>query len=365
MSLPDFRRVAILGAGNGGRALAAWHRHQGHEVILWNRRWDHLPELVRTRTLRLSGQAEIEAADIGLAGSLADAVRGADLVMVVTTADAHRSLLAEAAPHLKPDAWVMLHPGRTGGALEVRAVLDEILPGNRIGVCESQSLVFACRARSDCEIDIIGIKECVPVAALPSARTDEIVARLSRILPGMTPAASVLHTGFENIGAILHPAITLFNVGLIDRGQDFRFYADSSESVVEFVQRLDEERLRLGWAYGIQLTSLFDWIARAYPQSHGDTLLERMASNPAYSTIMGPRSFTARHITEDIPTGLVPYVSFADAAGVDLPLMRSLICIAGVLARRDFWATGRTLSRLGLRGASAAAIRRELHLLAA
>jgi len=239
------------------------------------------------------------------------------------------------------------------------------LPGNRIGVCESQSLVFACRARSDCEVNIIGIKDCVPVAALPASRTAEIVARLSPILPGMMAAPSVLHTSFENIGAILHPAITLFNVGLIDRGQEFRFYADSSEAVTEFVQRLDEERLRLGWAYGVQLTPLIDWIARAYPDSHGETLLERMRSNPAYSTIIGPRSFTARHISEDIPTGLVPYVSFADAAGIDLPLMRSLICIAGVLAKRDFWATGRTLARLGLKGATRAEIRRELDLTAA
>ena len=355
-----FPRVAILGAGHGGRAFAAYIRLQNRSLHLWNRRWDHLPELVRTRTLRLTGEATGEAHDIILCTSLAEAVRDADLVMVITTADAHRSVIEAAAPYLKADAWVMLHPGRTGGALEVRAALDALRPGNHIGVCESQSLVFACRAVSDCEINVIGIKECVPVAALPAHRTPEAVELLSELLPGMVAAPSVLHTSFENIGAVLHPAITLFNIGLIDRGQEFHFYSDSSVAVANFVQKLDEERLLLGEAYGLKLTSLFDWIRRAYPNSHGDTLLERMRSNPAYSTIIGPRGFDARQITEDIPTGLVPYVSFAEAAGVELPLMKSIICISAVLVGRDFWATGRTLRKLGLKGTNAAEILREI-----
>lgn len=356
----DFRRIAIIGAGNGGRALAAYHRLQGHDVIIWNRRWVHLPQFVHRGALQLEGQLSGEASGIQITDCLAEAVAQADLVMVVTTADAHRQIMTEAAPHLRPDAWVMLHPGRTGGALEVRAILDACRPGNCIGVCESQSLVFACRAQNDCTIRIIGIKDFVPTAALPAARTDEIVRRLASILPGIVAAPSVLHTSFENIGAVLHPAITLFNIGLIDRGQEFRFYADASERVTEFVERLDEERLKLGWAYGLQLLSLFDWIKKAYPHSRGNTLLERMISNPAYSTILGPRTFDARHITEDIPTGLVPYVSFGEAAGIDLPIMRSLTCIAGVLAKRDFWATGRTLARLGLKGATRIEIQREL-----
>lgn len=355
-----FSRVAILGAGHGGRAFAAYLRLQGRSVRMWNRRWDHLPELVRTRRLRLTGRATGEAMDLVLCTSLADAVRDADLVMVITTADAHRAVMEAAAPHLKSDAWIMLHPGRTGGALEVRALLDALHPGNHWGVCESQSLVFACRSVSDCEVHVIGIKECVPVAALPAGRTSEAVALLSTLLPGLVAAPSVLHTSFENIGAILHPAIMLFNVGLIDRAQEFRFYADSSVAVADFVQRLDEERLSLGRAYGIALTSAFDWISRAYSDSHGATLLERMRFNPAYSTILGPRSFAERQITEDIPTGLVPYVSFAAAAGLELPLMRSIICISGALVGCDFWAVGRTLPRLGLRGSTAAEIWREL-----
>ncbi|WP_166647233.1 NAD/NADP-dependent octopine/nopaline dehydrogenase family protein [Prosthecobacter fusiformis] len=345
-----FRKVAILGAGNGGRALAASLRMQGQPVTLWNRNWNHLQELRATGKIQLTGALEGVAEDIETTDNISVAVRDADLVMLVTTADAHRLVIEAAAPFLAADACIFLQPGRTGGAFEIRKVLNVLLPGHRIDICESQSLIFACRATSACEVRVIGIKECVPVAALPYSRTSEIVPRLRCLMPGMREAESLLHTSFENIGAIFHPAIVLFNAAAIERGEQFFFYQDISPLVSDFLLELDQERIKLGRCYGINLKSIFEWIVAAYPESSGDTLRERFRGNPAYHDITSPTQLHSRLLTEDLPTGLVPMVAFGELVGLEMPLMRSLVNIGSSLLKRDFWAEGRNLQSMDLQG---------------
>ena len=55
-----------------------------------------------------------------------------------------------------------------------------------------------------------------------------------------------------------------------------------------------------------------------------------------------------RYVTEDIGCGLAFLVSVADYIGVDVPIARSLLTLAGVVAGSDFMKTGRTLQSLGL-----------------
>jgi opine dehydrogenase len=55
-----------------------------------------------------------------------------------------------------------------------------------------------------------------------------------------------------------------------------------------------------------------------------------------------------RYVTEDIGCGLAFLVSVANYIGVDVPIARSLLILAGVVAGTDFMETGRTLKSLGL-----------------
>jgi opine dehydrogenase len=55
-----------------------------------------------------------------------------------------------------------------------------------------------------------------------------------------------------------------------------------------------------------------------------------------------------RYVTEDIACGLAFLISVADYIEVDVPIARSLITLAGVVAGTDFMKTGRTLKSLGI-----------------
>ncbi|QVL50130.1 MAG: NAD/NADP octopine/nopaline dehydrogenase family protein [Thiocapsa sp.] len=351
--------IAVLGAGSGGLALAGSLARRGFGVRLWNRDAERLQTLRDAGHIRLRGCL---AADVPLpqcTTDLAEAVRGAALILVVTTADAHESIATRLAPLLEAGQCILLCPGRTGGAIVVRATIARLPCARGILVAEAQSLVYACRAEAAC-VNLIGTKALVPVAAYPAADIELVLRRVSPLFDCFQAAPTVLHTGLENIGAIFHPAIVLFNAAAIERGDGFYLYRDMTPCLAECLLALDRERIAIGAAFGIRLYSIFDWIKRAYPMTEGDTLCTRFRNNPAYSDILAPTALNSRLLTEDLPTGLVPMAALGAAAGIETPLMDALIDLGSAILGRDFRAEGRTLERLGLAGLSPSQITAQL-----
>jgi opine dehydrogenase len=105
--------------------------------------------------------------------------------------------------------------------------------------------VFTGGAEAVGLVRILGIKKRVLTAALPNADSTRALERLQQVYPCFLPAESVLTTSLENIWAILHCAITLFNAAAIERGDHFKFYHNIIPQVARFIVGLDQERLRL------------------------------------------------------------------------------------------------------------------------
>ncbi len=94
-----FRTIGVIGAGAWGVALANVAARAGHDVALWARDPDHVADMrARRESRRLPGVA-LEArvrpeADLSIAGA-------ADLVLMVTPAQALDEAAARLAPHLR------------------------------------------------------------------------------------------------------------------------------------------------------------------------------------------------------------------------------------------------------------------------
>lgn len=343
-------KIAVLGAGNGGQAFAGYLSSRGYTVRLWNRSRVRLEELSPDGHITLTDALQLRARVELATTSLDEAIEDAQVILITTTADAHYDLAVALAPLLQEGQVVLLNPGRTGGALEFRHIIGKMGCTARVYIAEAQSLVFACRITAPAQVRIIGVKQYVPVAAFPAADTEHVLSRVRPMFGCFVAAPNVLHTGLENIGAVFHPAIVMFNAAAIERGDEFYFYQDMTDSVAAFLMRLDRERLRLGRAFGIHLASIFDWIKMAYPDCIGKTLAHRMRNNPAYHEIRAPSCLSSRLLVEDIPTGLVPFAALGQAASLDMPLTRSLIHMASALLDVDFWTLGRNLEKLNLAG---------------
>jgi opine dehydrogenase len=201
------------------------------------------------------------------------------------------------------------------------------------------------------------VKTELLAAALPANQTRHLIAACRPFLPMLRPAPSALHTGLANLGAILHPVITLLNADRIERGESFDFYREGVTSVVaSALAAADAERLRIARAYKVPACSLRDWIARAYDH-HAETIHAAVTGNPAYVGIKAPTTLRHRYLLEDVPTGLIPLLELGKAAHLYLPVLSALVDQSRKVLGKHCWQQPRTLEVLGLDGLNAESIR--------
>jgi opine dehydrogenase len=278
-------------------------------------------------------------------------------VLVAVPAYAHADIARKCAPHLRDGQTVLLLPGRTGGALEFQRTLLKAGCRAHVTLGEANTFPFASRCNGLGSAVIYGAKAEVQAAALPAMRTPELLAACRPLLPMLAPARSVLHTSLANVGAILHPVITLLNADRIARRELFDFYTDGVTPTASAVLAdADRERLRIAGAYGVAACSLQQWIASAYGH-RADTVHAALVGNPAYIGIKAPLGLDHRYLLEDVPTGLIPLIELGKAARVACPTLRALVARARAVLGGESWQVARSLDKLGLEGLSIRSIR--------
>lgn len=344
-------KCAVVGAGHGGQAIAAYLSTRGARVRLFNKSLERIRSVIRYGGIKLSGvfrgfgRLELATTDI------AEAIDGAKVIMVAVPASAHRSVAQRLAPYVAGDQIIILNPGRTGGAFEFRQELLRAGVDPLPTLAEAQTFPFASRITGPGHVTIFGFKRRIPVAALPAFKTPVVVEVIQRIMPQYVGAPSVLETSFDNIGAIFHPAPTLLNAErIVATGGDFDYYHEGiTPAIADVLEDLDRERIRIARAFGVRATPAREWVKIAYG-SEGKTLYEAIQNNPGYRGIKAPSSLNHRYIFEDVPTSLVPLAALGWLAGIRTPTFNEIIDLAETMMGINYRATGRTLERMGLMG---------------
>lgn len=345
-------KIAVIGAGNGGQSIAGYLALRGYETSLYDIDVQKMDILKQKGGIELTGRIEGFGKIDCITTDIAEAVKGAQIVMVTTVANAHRAVAKSMATYVEEGQVIILNPGRTCGALVFNQTLQTEGCTKRYYLGEAQTLVYACRVIENGKVNIIGVKDEVFLSGLPASDTDYILSKINPMYPCFVKADNVLRTSLENIGAMFHPCVCLFNAATIERQDEFWFYRDMTEQVARFIEKFDQERLAVGKAYGVDLLSVTEWIKFAYKDTEGDTLCERMKNNPAYHDIKAPGTIFTRQLTEDIPTGVLPIMELGKAAGVEVPLLTSMVNTIEALLDIDLHTNGRSLKNLGLEGKS-------------
>ena len=343
--------ITVIGAGHGGKAMAAEMASRGLSVTLYNRTFSHI-EFIKMKggiLLKNEGEHEIFAPLHRVTDNIGKAVKDAALIMVVIPASGHRAIALAVAPHLRDEQVIVLNPGRTGGALEFKQALKEGGCTYTPIICEAETFLFAARSLGPAQARIFRTKFSVPVSALPASRTKKALKVIGKVYPQFISAKNVLYTSMNNMGAVFHPTLSLLNAGWIEATQgNFQFYMEGvTPATAKVLTAVDRERVTVASAIGVRAQTAGEWLKRAYG-ARGENLYEAMHANAGYEGIKAPSILQHRYIFEDIPCSLVPIALIGRQYGVKCPTISALITLANTIHGTDYWPKGRTPAQMGI-----------------
>lgn len=241
----DYLKIAVVGGGNGGKAMAAYlgvlsryyeetNQSPKLEVRFWNRTPSKMhPHVVAAERKGLDGGLiglllreenmsaifrhpivpdldiiksysqdvpddmvphEYASDDLMLIEShvdtatsdLEEAVSNADLIMVVLPSTAHEEILTALAPYVGNEKgkkqYVVLNPGRTFGALLADNIFNsKSAYPDNVVPAEAATFIYASRNVGYDSNIILGAKNKVDVAAIPNSETSDMVAMINEV----------------------------------------------------------------------------------------------------------------------------------------------------------------------------------------
>ncbi len=211
------------------------------------------------------------------------------------------------------------------------------------------TLLFACRAKEVGQVVVAGQKKSVSAAAHPASRNQEAAELFSAIIPEFTFNRDVVSVSLDNLRALVHTAPCIMNTGRIESGIDFQYYIDFTPTQGAVIDYLDTERMKIGAAYGLELTKLKDEYIAMYGAT-GSNTYEVFKDCPGYHGIMGPKTLRTRYMYEDVPFSLVAYQSLAKVADLQTPAIDAVITLSKIML--PDLEEGRTVENLGFTGKS-------------
>ena len=299
-------RVAVLGGGAWGTALALAMLRAGHHIRLYARDGETVAAIHRGDNPRYLPGIAIETG-IAATSDIGTALADADCVLAVAPAQALRALLTTAKPHMpKGVPLVLCAKGieRDTGAL-LSAIVEDILPGTPVAALSGPS--FAADVAR-------GLPTAVVVAARDDTMAAELAARFSaqnlRCYSSDDLIGVEIGGALKNVFAIAAGAVTGAGLG--------------ASAQAAMVTRGFVELRRIGAAFGAKPETLMGL------SGLGDLLLTCSSSqsrNFAYGLALGQgKPLAGLPLAEGVPTAGIA-ARIATERGIDAPIIAAVSAI--------------------------------------
>ncbi|TKJ26918.1 MAG: NADP transhydrogenase subunit alpha [Promethearchaeota archaeon Loki_b31] len=341
-------RFCVIGAGNGGRAFAAYLSSKGYPVNLYNRSYTRIYDIKKKGGIKAKGKLKGFFPIDLITQNLNLAVKDVDIILIVTPASAHISIAKNIAHLLTNDQIILLNPGRTFGAVEFRSIIEKERGNLPVFIAETQTLLFTSRQLKKNEVQILTIKDSVDFSAFPEKHTFFISDTLRDVFPQMNPSDNYLQVTLNNMGMLLHPTLSLLNASAMDYGRKFNFYAQgASIHTCEILETLQMEFRKIFEKLNLKQINFCEWVEKSYGFK-ANSIYKAIQKIEAYKNIVAPKELITRYFTEDVPTGLVPMASLGEFLEISTPIIDSIINLSSILCGTDFKKEGRNIMNLKL-----------------
>lgn len=353
-------KITILGAGNGGMAMAYALGRKGHDVCIYDSpKFPAQIEAVKKQG-GIEAVAEMDGAPmldpcfakITLATTdIKEAMEFADILMIICPSFAQEIMFDSMLPYLRNNMIIFIVPGNYGGLILNKQLHYSEKRNLNITFIDTISLPWATRLAHPGAVALMGVKEFMPMSVFPKVnKTTELETTINEVFP-IQPEflPNPIVAAFENINFGAHPVLSILNMGICENfnGQ-FSFYGDCCSTAVAKVEdSLDKERLAVGESLHMKLRTELEANNVLY-NLHAKSMYDFNKGSDTHSKIKNaPTSSKARYITEDVPYLFVPFCELAELCGVDVPIAKSLVTLASCYNDEDYMKTGRTLAKMG------------------
>lgn len=355
-------RVAVVGAGNGGCAVAADMAYRGLNVTLVktsNAMHDDNFEFLQKNNgkmtlLDFGENGSMNPQDLEIVkkeGYISNVTRDLsvlsdmDVIIIYIQTNYHEELIKRMAPYIVDGQIVLINPGYFSTAYVLKYCGEK-----KISVVEAQSSFIDGRIMEPGFFKVGFRNVRNPLGVYPAKNLPEVKEKLDQLGFPFYYMNSVVGAALHNPNMIVHTIGSVLSIPMIDAmGNDFCMYHRAfTEHAWNVLEKLDAEKMDVLEKMGFERLSYVEACKFRNSLDDDKDAKEVFFSYAAMPTrAKGPVTVNSRYITEDVPQGLVMLESLGKALGIPTPVATALIEIAGAALGQDFRKNGRTPERLG------------------
>jgi len=334
-------RIAVLGAGNGGYALASDLALSGYKVNLF--------ELERFRDFNLKpieekGGIERDGMRPGLAkidvltSDIEEVLDGAEIVNVTIPAFAHTEFIELMAPHLEGKT-VIFFPLNFADVKLCKFIEEKNLD-IKVIIAGGETMPYACRRmKRPAYIFVRWTFPRIRVAAMPASDTARLIESTKGYPINLEPVKSTLEVSMVYENPLGHIPMMLLNAASIERTSGkWEIFYDTLVGGKEREGKPQRSQEKLIEAIKHEQGAVCEKLGFSF---EAEPYVGELPSPAVPWSLETYWSMTDRmdyrYLTEDVPYGLVTWASFGDLVGIETPTLDSCIQISSVLLGRDYF----------------------------
>lgn len=347
-------KIAMVGAGNAGCAVAADLTLKGHELTLiktshamHDDNFEYL--LANNGKMTLNEFGELKTANIAKVTRDLSMVKGNEIVVIYIQTNFHEQLIERLVPYLEDDQIILINPGYFSTAYMLKHCGDK-----KLIIAEAESSFIDGRIMEPGYFRVGFRNVRNPIGIYPVSRKEEAIKKLDQMQERFVYLDSVVEAALHNPNLVVHTVGSVMSIPRIEKSKgDFCMYHEAytrdNPATWMILEALDGEKMDVLEKMGFERLSYVN--ACKYRNSLDEEMdgKEVFLNYAAMETrAKGPTKVDSRYISEDVPQGLVMLEALGKALDVPTPVCTALIEIATAALGRSMRAEGRTPETLGV-----------------